>query len=371
MITYALPKDSQAWQNALASVAHVLPDGMKIDSTPMTALPIFAVIIIAKRPHNDVDVLMQTWINSQANWQSVAVHDDEIAKQKAHIITSPTPLADVSIHRYLLAPTKHTQMSDAKKEAEAHIIDEQITSYFANKLGNDADVHIMSISQMLHKHRLACFDMDSTLIEQEVIVELARYCGIEDKVLEITEQAMRGEIDFATSFARRVALLEGVDASVVSEIIAKHLTFSAGAHATIAALKAIGYHTVLISGGFTPFAEYVACSLGMDAYHANTLSILDNQMTGQVDNNLIDGNKKATITIDTATKLKLDMHQVVCVGDGANDLAMMATADVGIAYHAKPIVRAKADAAINITGLEGVLYALGHRLDACNQTIKS
>lgn len=365
MITYALPKNSQAWQNALTSVAHVLPVDMRIDDAPIDTLPVFAIIIVAKRPHDDVDTLMQTWADTQANWQIVDVIDDEIAKKNAHLINSPTPLADVSIHRYLLAPTKFIQMSDAKRESAAHIIDEQITSHLHKQLGNDADVHILSIGQLLHKHRLACFDMDSTLIEQEVIVEIAKYCGIEDKVADITEQAMRGEIDFATSFARRVALLEGVKTDVIDEIIAKRITFSAGAHATIAALKAIGYHTVLISGGFMPFARHVAQALGMDDCHANTLSTLDHELTGQVDDDVIDGNKKAAITAKTANKLSLGMHQVVCIGDGANDLPMMAMADVGIAYHAKPIVKAKADAAITITGLEGVLYALGHRLDVC------
>lgn len=362
-ITYALPKNSQAWQNALSSVAHVLPEGMSVDGASLNSLPVFAIVIIAKNPHHNVNELMQAWVNTQANWQTIDVCDDETAKQNAHTIESTMALADVSIHRYLLAPTKRTEMSDGKREAAAHIIDEQISTHFYNKLGNDADVHILSVGQMLHKHRLACFDMDSTLIEQEVIVEIAKYCDIEDKVLEITEQAMRGEIDFATSFARRVALLEGVDASVIDDIIA-HLTFSSGAHATIQALKAIGYHTVLISGGFLPFAKYVAETLGMDEYHANTLSILDGQLTGQVDDNIIDGNKKAVIVAKTAKKLGLDMHQVVCVGDGANDLPMMAISDVGVAYHAKPIVRAKADAVVSITGLEGVLYALGHRFDA-------
>ncbi|MDO4441987.1 MAG: phosphoserine phosphatase SerB [Moraxella sp.] len=362
-ITYALPKNSQAWQTALNSVAHVLPEGMSVDAAPLEVLPVFAIVVVAKCPHNDVDTLMQAWTDTQANWQAITVYDDEDAKQNAHLIQVDEPLADVSIHRYLLAPTKRTQMSDGKREAAAHIIDEQLTAHFADKLGNDADVHILSIGQMLHKHRLACFDMDSTLIEQEVIVELARFCGIEDKVLEITEQAMRGEIDFATSFARRVALLEGVSASVVDEIIAKHITFSAGAFATIKALKAIGYHTVLISGGFTPFAQYVAQTLGMDEYHANTLSVLGDELTGQVDDNIIDGDKKAAIVAKTANKLSLGMHQVVCVGDGANDLPMMHISDVGVAYHAKPIVKAKADAAISITGLEGVLYALGHRFD--------
>lgn len=357
--TYALPKNSQCWHHALSSITYGAT-GENADTSS-----IFAVVVVAKRPHDDIDTLMQTWVNVQQDyWQATTVQDDETAKQNAHLIHSPTPLADVSIHRYLLSPASPAIMSDARRTAAAHIIDEQLSAYFSHALGDgNLDIHILPIEKMLHTHRLACFDMDSTLIEQEVIVELAKFCGIEDKVLEITEQAMRGEIDFATSFARRVALLEGVDASVVEQIIAKHISFSAGATATIAALKAMGYHTVLISGGFIPFAKYVAQTLGMDEYHANTLSILDGQLTGQINDDIVDGDKKALITAKTASKLGLDLNQVVCVGDGANDLPMMAISDIGVAYHAKPIVQAKASAAVNITGLEGVLYALGHRLD--------
>ncbi|WII95713.1 phosphoserine phosphatase SerB [Moraxella haemolytica] len=362
-ITYALPKHSQAWQNALNSVANVLPIGMSITTAPLEQLPIFAIVVVVKRPHGNVDSLIQAWVDTQANWQAIIVHDDENAKTNAHLIEVQEPLADVSVHRYLLAQAQCIQMSDGERKAATHIIDEQLSTYLADRLDNDADVHILSVGQVLHDHRLACFDMDSTLIEQEVIVEIARFCGIEDKVLEITEQAMRGEIDFATSFARRVALLEGVLASVIDEIIAKRITFSSGAYAAIKALKALGYHTVLISGGFTPFAQYVAQTLGIDEYHANTLSVLGDELTGQIDDNIIDGNKKAAIVAKIANAHSLGMHQVVCVGDGANDLPMMHISDIGIAYHAKPIVKAKADAAINITGLEGVLYALGHRFD--------
>ncbi|OOR92808.1 phosphoserine phosphatase SerB [Moraxella caviae] len=363
MTIYALPNQSQAWRTAFHQALPVLPDGVgESDAKVLATLPIFAIVVVSKAEanHAKIDALMNDWVQAQANWQLIFVADDEAAKAAAHHITPKVLLSDVSIHRYLLAPKVRTEMSSAKREAAAHIIDEQLSAHLREF---DTDVHILSLPQMLNTHKLACFDMDSTLIEQEVIVELAKFCGIEDKVSEITEEAMRGEIDFNTSFARRVALLEGVSADVVDEIIAKHISFQPGAHALMQSLKALGYYTILVSGGFVPFAKYVAETLGMDEYHANPLLIDDGRLTGQIDDDIVDGAKKAQIAKKVADKLGIGMEQVVCVGDGANDLPMMAAADVGIAYHAKPIVQAKADAAINVTGLEGVLYALGHRFD--------
>ena len=197
------------------------------------------------------------------------------------------------------------------------------------------------------------------MIEQEVIVELAKTAGIGERVEAITESAMRGEIDFADSFAQRGALLQGISTDVLDDICSR-LTLSIGARTTISALKALGYHTVLVSGGFTYFANYIAKQLGIDEVHANVLDIEEGEVTGQVQLPIVNGDKKASIVKQTAERLGIDMSQVVCVGDGANDLPMMAIADLGVAYHAKPIVQARADAAINVTGLEGTLYALGY-----------
>ena len=201
--------------------------------------------------------------------------------------------------------------------------------------------------------------MDSTLIEQEVIVELAKTAGIGEQVAAITEAAMRGEMDFDESFAQRVALLKGISTDVLDDICSR-LTLSTGALTTISALKALGYHTVLVSGGFTYFARYIAEQLGIDEVHANALDIEDGEVTGHVQLPIVNGAKKAAIAEHTAERLGIDMSQVVCVGDGANDLPMMALADLGVAFNAKPIVQARADAAVNVTGLEGVLYALGY-----------
>ena len=174
---------------------------------------------------------------------------------------------------------------------------------------------------------------------------------------------MRGEIEFAQSFAERVALLEGVPDSVVDDIIKKHITFQTGAYAVIRALKAKGCTTVLVSGGFEPFARHVAQMLGMDEYYANPLLVADGKLTGYTSEPILDGRQKAVIVGKVAERLGVPMTDVVCVGDGANDLPMMAISGLGVAFKAKPIVQVKADVAVNITGLEGVLYALGHRFD--------
>lgn len=188
-------------------------------------------------------------------------------------------------------------------------------------------------------------------------------CGVSDEVAHITERAMRGEIDFAQSFAQRVALLKGVSVDVIDDIIANHITFQKGAFALIKALKAHGCHVILVSGGFVPFANHVATTLGMDEFYANPLLTDGESLLGEIDINIIDGKQKANIVKSVARRLGLDMSQVVCVGDGANDLPMMDISNIGVAYHAKPIVQARADTAVNITGLEGVLYAIGQRFD--------
>lgn len=287
------------------------------------------------------------------------------------------PIIRAQVFRYLLVPVTDTLMHPAKKTAAAHIIDDQLTSRLRqelrrhyqqddqndqNSLVDDAnlvDCHILSIGPMLRSHKLVCFDMDSTLIEQEVIVELAKEAGVGDEVSEITESAMRGEIEFDESFAQRLALLKGIPTSVLDDIC-KNLTLATGAKATISAFKALGYHTVLVSGGFTYFARYIADILGIDEVHANRLDIEDGFVTGEVQLPIINGAKKAAIAAQTAARLGIDMSQVVCVGDGANDLPMMAAADLGVAFRAKSIVQARADAAVNVTGVEGVLYALGY-----------
>mgnify|MGYP003603179427 FL=1 len=379
--TYALPKNSKAWYNVLSQSADLLPSGVNChDVDALAHLPIFAVVVVVNNKALDQNVaqadrpklitsIMQDYIKTLPKWRLQIVYDDDSAKAQADHIVAGSALADVSMARYLILPADDTQMSPAKRDAAARMIDDQLTSFLRKRLEPDhgendhVDVHILNVSKVLREHKLVCFDMDSTLIEQEVIVELAKMCGIEDKVSEITERAMRGEIEFAQSFAERVALLEGVPDSVVDDIIKKHITFQTGAYAVIRALKAKGCTTVLVSGGFEPFARHVAQMLGMDEYYANPLLVADGKLTGYTSEPILDGRQKAVIVGKVAERLGVPMTDVVCVGDGANDLPMMAISGLGVAFKAKPIVQVKADVAVNITGLEGVLYALGHRFD--------
>ena len=383
--SYSLPKDSKAWQQAVDSVASLLPEGTNLhDFDALQSLPVFALIVVLPTHVSSLDIhqYVQSWVDEQPNWHLVTVAEDADANfvdiEIADIDTTQ-PFAkrsfiDVQVFRYLLVPVTDTLMHPAKKTAAAHIIDDQLTTRLRHELTEDyknsqtaigsehldvVDCHILSVGHMLRTHKLACFDMDSTLIEQEVIVELAKTAGIGQQVAAITEAAMRGEMDFDESFAQRVALLKGISTDVLDDICTR-LTLSTGARTTISALKALGYHTVLVSGGFTYFARYIAEQLGIDEVHANALDIEDGEVTGHVQLPIVNGAKKAAIAEHTAERLGIDMSQVVCVGDGANDLPMMALADLGVAFNAKPIVQARADAAVNVTGLEGVLYALGY-----------
>ncbi|MDX2373595.1 phosphoserine phosphatase SerB [Psychrobacter sp. PP-21] len=383
--SYSLPKDSKAWQQAVDSIATLLPDDTNLqDFDALQSLPVFALIVVLPTQVSAIDIhqYIQSWVDEQPSWHLVTVAEDTDASFVNITVsdTEPTaadaqrlPFTNAQVYRYLLVPVTDTLMHPGKKTAAAHIIDDQLTTRLRHDLSeqyntgiadsavdlNVVDCHILSVGHMLRTHKLACFDMDSTLIEQEVIVELAKTAGIGEEVEAITEAAMRGEIDFDESFAQRVALLKGTSTDVLDNICSR-LTLSVGARTTISALKALGYHTVLVSGGFTYFARYIAEQLGIDEVHANALDIEDNEVTGHVQFPIVNGAKKAAIVEHTAERLGIEMSQVVCIGDGANDLPMMALADLGVAYHAKPIVQARADAAVNVTGLEGTLYALGY-----------
>lgn len=205
---------------------------------------------------------------------------------------------------------------------------------------------------------LICFDMDSTLIKAECIDELAREAGIGERVSEITAQAMRGEIDFIESFTRRMALLNGLSESVL-EGIANRLELMDGAEVLINTLKARGFHTAILSGGFNYFAEKVAARLGIHEYHANQLEIESGFVTGRVTGTVVDGKRKAELIQRIAAERGLSLRNVIAVGDGANDLPMLALAGMGVAIHAKPLVRASADYSISTLGLDGLCYLLG------------
>lgn len=208
--------------------------------------------------------------------------------------------------------------------------------------------------------RLVVFDMDSTLIEQEVIDELAIEAGVGEQVAEITEATMRGELEFQDSFRRRLALLKGLDAEVLQRI-AERLRVTEGAQRLVRTLKAQGYKTAILSGGFDYFGRYLQQQLGIDEVHANHLQIVDGQVTGEVQGAIVDGERKAFLLRELAQREGLSLQQVIAVGDGANDLPMLSIAGLGIAFRAKPIVKESAKQAISNMGLDGILYLLGHR----------
>lgn len=229
-------------------------------------------------------------------------------------------------------------------------------------LANDLqmDISFQEDSMYRRMRRLICFDMDSTLIQTEVIDELAVRAGVGDKVKQITESAMRGEIDFCTSFRERCALLKGLDVRVMEEI-AQNLPMTEGADRLMRVLKKVGFKIAILSGGFTYFGEYLRRRYGIDYVYANELEVVDGKLTGRYVGDIVDGKRKAELLRLIAQVENVDIRQTVAVGDGANDLPMISLAGLGIAFHAKPKVKATAEQSISTIGLDGILYFLGYK----------
>lgn len=222
----------------------------------------------------------------------------------------------------------------------------------------DVDLALQQDTMYRRNRRLVVFDMDSTLIEAEVIDELARIAGVGEQVSAITERAMRGELDFSESFRARMALLAGLEEAAL-ERVASELKITEGAEHLLATLRTLGYKTAILSGGFTYFARYLQSRLGIDYIHANELDIANGVVTGKVVGRIVDGARKAELLRQLAQEQNIDLQQVIAVGDGANDLPMLSIAGLGIAFRAKPLVKQSAEQSISTLGLDAILYLLG------------
>ncbi len=288
----------------------------------------------------------------------IALVSDEIAKQGLNIdgiqrLTGRMPLNDHDIPQSKACvefsvrgtPSNYREMQNRFMQVSSE---------------EDFDISLQEDTLYRRCRRLICFDMDSTLIETEVIDELADRAGVGKQVREITESAMRGEIDFCESFRQRVALLKGLDESVMKDI-AENLPVTEGVGRLMEVLKRAGFKTAILSGGFTYFGNYLKQKFGFDYVYANELEIVDGKLTGRYLGEIVDGKRKAELLRLIAQVENVNIAQTIAVGDGANDLPMLATAGLGIAFHAKPKVKATAEQSISTIGLDGILYFIGFK----------
>ncbi|MGV3742552.1 MAG: phosphoserine phosphatase SerB [Burkholderiaceae bacterium] len=219
----------------------------------------------------------------------------------------------------------------------------------------ELDCSFVAAGRRLEDFKLVAMDMDSTLITIECIDEIADMQGLKPQVARITEAAMRGEIEFRESLTRRVALLKSLDAGALQRVYDERLQLSPGAETMLAAAKAAGLKTLLVSGGFTFFTDRMKSRLGLDFTHSNVLEVVDGKLTGNIVGDIVDADEKKRTVERCCAELNISSRQAIVMGDGANDLKMMHIAGLSVAFRAKPVVRAQADIALNFVGLDGIL----------------
>lgn len=313
----------------------------------------------------------EQWVAQQGQDQyTLSLLTREVTAEEIARVTAITSEQGLNIHDItrlsgrlpLNAPVSNQTKSCIEFSVRGKPINEKDmrTSFLSIASELDVDIAIQQDNAYRRSRRLVCFDMDSTLIEAEVIDELAKRAGVGEQVSQITEQAMQGKIDFTESFTQRMALLEGLSEEVLHDV-AINLPIMEGAETLIRNLRAFGFKTAILSGGFSYFGHYLQDKFGIDHVHANTLEIVDGKLTGKVIHPVVDGQCKAFLLKQIAESENLNTQQVIAVGDGANDLPMLSVAGLGVAFRAKPLVRESAKQSMSTHGLDGILYLLGFR----------
>jgi phosphoserine phosphatase len=313
---------------------------------------------------------LQHWIGLQGKDRFiVTILGREITAQQLTHVSAILDAQNLNINRIerlsgRMSLARHGSKANACVELRASgqvkAESEMRAAFLAAAQDLSIDIAFQRESIYRRNRRLFAFDMDSTLIQGEVIDELAKMAGVADQVVKITESAMRGEIAFKESFTQRVGLLRGLPEARVKELLGR-IPLVDGAERLVRTLKMLGYKTAILSGGFSFFAHHLQQQLGIDYVFANELDIADGVVTGNIKSEIVDGARKATLLQELAAQEKISLEQVVAVGDGANDLPMLGIAGMGIAFHAKPLVRQSADHALSCLGLDSLLYLIGVR----------
>ena len=325
--------------------------GIKVKFTPIT-IPDYEIWVKGQRKKRFIiNILGETLTAAQLSAVTKIMSDQNLNIDSIKRLTGRASVVEKDDY-----PRSCIQLSVA-----GNIVDKtMMTSNFMEiSSALNVDISFQEDNMYRRNRRLVCFDMDSTLIQTEVIDELADLAGVGEQVRAITESAMNGEIDFSESFKKRMALLEGLSEEVLQNV-AINLPITKGAHRLMKALKYYGYKTAILSGGFTYFGEYLQKELGIDYVYANKLEIIDGKLTGKYLGEIVDGQKKAEYLKAIAEKEGIHINQTIAVGDGANDLPMLNLAGLGIAFHAKQKVKENAATSISSLGLDGILYLLGY-----------